>query len=160
MACHDYRKRIPEYISGSMPGKEQKNFEKHLEVCPGCFKEVKEFKQLETMIGIAAVQVPQINLAAQVLSKVRRPRRNSAGLLTDLLAAWAVAVIIFWFSSPLLLGSGVPQYTEGVSRTSTKITASLNEAYRSYINYALDAAGKVSGKFKEIGSEIMKGDER
>ncbi|PKM79992.1 MAG: hypothetical protein CVU89_15795 [Firmicutes bacterium HGW-Firmicutes-14] len=183
MDCRDIKKKIPEYLSGSLSGAEKVAFEAHLNLCPSCRREAESFRELDPVIDAADLEIPFADLTADIMNAVRkearkeamptgpvqdtrnsrttgisRTRGNSRGriisLMQDLSAAAAAAIILFWFSGTVLAGTQVPEYSRGVAR----VTGSVGTVVQTYIDLSASTVNRLSDSVKSIELQ-MKGDE-
>ncbi|WP_418792230.1 anti-sigma factor family protein [Phosphitispora sp. TUW77] len=161
MKCREWKKKIPHYLAGEMPGDEYAAFEDHLEGCRYCQEEVDSFRVLNILIDAARLDVPEIDLTASIMSQVNLENRQSksccrnVGVLKDLVTAAAAALILFWFSGPALSGGEFPVAAKRV----IKVSGTVGGAFQSYVDFSVSTTNKLSASMKQIGVIELKGDE-
>jgi len=182
MQCREWKRKIPHYLAGELPGDECAAFENHLNDCRYCREELDSFREVDFLIDAACIDVPEIDLTRSIIKQVNadgsRPeshpenhpesRANSHGksdvksrgkrtvaVLQDLVTAAAAALILFWFSGPALSGGEFPVDADRIIRVSDTV----GWAFQSYVDFSVSTTNKLSASMKQIGPIEMKGDE-
>lgn len=167
--CRELEKRIPEYLAGSLTPAETAEFAAHLAGCAVCSAQVAVFRDLDLLLSAAAPEIPPVDLTVPIMEKIRmipvkgdsRRKRRIFSVAQDLVAAAAVAIIMFWFSGPVLAGSALPNYAPNV----LKVTGYIGGAVETYVDVSVTTMGKFSGYLNQIDQQMkgitqqMKGDE-
>lgn len=174
MQCREWKKKIPHYLAGELPGDECAAFKNHLIACRDCREELDSFREVDFLIDAACVDVPEIDLTRRIMKQVKaekscpesrdkshgKSHRKSRGkrtvaVLQDLVTAAAAALILFWFSGPALSGGEFPVDADRV----IKVSDTVGGAFQSYVDFSASTANKLSASMKQIGPIEMKGDE-
>lgn len=159
MQCHDHRTKIDEYLAGFLTPEEAKVFEKHLAQCRSCRDELASFRELNRMVAEAGPGIPPVDLTKEIMARVKNSSPAKAkrilSLLPDLTAAAAAAIIIFWFSGPVLAKSNVPDYTPGV----VHVSSAVGGVFKAYVDFSSGAFNRLSNSVKQISPGHKKGDE-
>jgi len=162
--CREYKKKMPEYLAGALDPEQHSDFEGHLSRCQFCKTELSAFREIDSLINAADVQIPQEDLTVDIMKAVKmeyhtRPvitRRRTMSLLQDLVAAAAAAIIIFWFSGPVFSANNQQAYAQEMA----KVNSSVGGAVQRYVNFSAALTGKLSGSLNQIGPKLLKGDEK
>lgn len=166
MECRDCKKSIPEYLAGELEDGQTDYLLAHLNICPACRYELEIFRKLDELISSADTEIPAVNLSQDILKMVKadypypakphaKNRRRTLAVFQDLVAAAAAALILFWFSGPLLDGSSVRMPAEGV----VTVSRSVGRAFEAYINLSTTALDTMMNSFSKIGTGLIEGDD-
>jgi len=167
MECCDFKKKIPEYLGGAMNEDQSAILLGHLDHCPSCRYELEQFRELDELLLEADVPIPAVDLNDKIMELVRaerqtypRPkaeyRRRTLSILQDLVAAAAAALIIFWFSGPVVADNSIRIPTEGV----VKVSSSVGGAFEAYLNFSSLAMDKLSDSLNTLSPGLLRGDEK
>ncbi len=162
MQCREWKKKIPHYLAGELPGDECAAFKNHLIACRDCREELDSFREVDFLIDAACVDVPEIDLTRRIMKQVKAEKscpesrgKRTVAVLQDLVTAAAAALILFWFSGPALSGGEFPVDADRV----IKVSDTVGGAFQSYVDFSASTANKLSASMKQIGPIEMKGDE-
>lgn len=132
---------------------------------PICNEQAQAFKEVDNLIKVADIEIPEIDLTAAVMSRITPTEQNSLhknktsnrkknfSLIQDLVVAAAAAITIFWFSESQLAQINIPPYTQEV----VKVSNTVGGVFQSYIGLYDLAAKSISHSIDQIGTK--KGDE-
>jgi anti-sigma factor RsiW len=73
MRCQEFVELVTSYLEGDLPDGERAEFERHMELCPGCQTYLDEFRTTLTLLG---------ELPAEIISAPARTR------LLEAFAGW------------------------------------------------------------------------
>lgn len=166
MECRDYKKKIPEYLAGALNVEQSAILLGHLDHCPNCRYELEQFRDLDDLVLEADVPIPVVDLSEEIMELIyaeresyQKPRaeyrRRTLSIVKDLVAAAAAAIIIFWFTGPIMADNSVRMPTEGV----VKVSSSLGGAFQAYLNFPSMAMDKLSDSLNALGPDLLRGDE-
>lgn len=136
MQCREWKKKIPHYLAGELPGDECAAFKNHLSACRDCREELDSFREVDFLIDAACVDVPEIDLTRSIMKQVKAEKshskshrkshsksrgRRTVAVVQDLVTAAAAALILFWFSGPALSGGEFPVDADRVIKVSNTV---------------------------------------
>lgn len=109
MRCQQAKKHLVHYLAGESPDFDTAALEKHLQECSGCRAELAAMEELGQLLDVLDDAEVPAGFSARVLEALERPASGSAGgktagwrfrltasLCGDLVAAAAVALLVFW----------------------------------------------------------------
>lgn len=170
MECCDCRIKLTEYLAGALDGEELMAVEHHLNHCPHCLSEMNVLKKVDFMIEAADISIPEMDLTESIMMKIREEAQKNKhtvmdssdsprlrgykekrffSVLQDLVTAASAAIIIFWFSGPLLSTDSLPDYSQEV----VKVSDTVGGAFQNYINLPVTTLEKLSDSFQKINSK-------
>lgn len=82
MKCREWKKKIPYYLAGEMPGNECAAFENHVSDCNYCREELDSFREIDMLINAARLDIPDIDFTSSIMNKIE-PSRNKIQLSED-----------------------------------------------------------------------------
>ncbi len=154
MSCRDWKKRIPHYLAGELPGDECAAFEEHLAKCRHCRDELDSFREIDSLIDAVDIDIPEIDLTGNIMKQVSYGRgysgnrgKRTVAILQDLVTAAAAALILFWFSGPALSDGKFPVDTKRV----IEVSDTVGGAFQSYVDFSVATTNRLSDSMKQIG---------
>lgn len=171
MNCRDCKTKIPAYLAGNLLAGEFALLEDHLDHCPSCRAQAAALFELDSLISLADIEIPEIDLTAAIIAEVKSSQlpigiaqltqpadpagnyKRIGSLLQDLLTAAAAAIIIFWFSGPVFAQHQIPLESGKV----VQLSNSVGGVFQTYLGFYDSAAEKLSRSISQINQGLKKG---
>jgi len=104
--CQRFKRKLIDYVEGNLTEEENRIFNEHLEFCGRCRAELKELKELYSVLEYDEVQLPENEFFEGLLDGLRRReirlkpahRFSVSGVLRILASAAAALVIIIFLN--------------------------------------------------------------
>ncbi|MCD4785470.1 MAG: zf-HC2 domain-containing protein [Candidatus Eremiobacteraeota bacterium] len=78
MNCEEIRKHISEYIEGDLPQDRMTAYKSHIDNCPGCQKEIEEYKKTWQLLGEWEDVKPGVNFLPDFWNAVEKSGKDSS----------------------------------------------------------------------------------
>lgn len=155
MRCSDIKTNIVKLVDNSLSDIHLVEIENHMEHCFPCSNLKKQFKILNRLITNAAPVVPEVDLTKSIMYQIRlQAKKQFRSMFKDVVAAAAAAILLVWFSSPILSDLKEPRYSNEV----IKVSSSVGGVFKTYLSLAGTVSDKFSESMKEIVPQVKKGE--
>jgi len=93
MSCEKYKEMLMGYLDGELSGEQNREIEKHLNVCTGCSEELDEFRELKKITDDISLNEPEDRIFDQYWSCVYNRIERRLGWI---LLSVSGTILVIW----------------------------------------------------------------